>query len=226
MEQVEQVQSSQISNMHLENFLPSSYNYLIQEFSEKQMKPPYSVEQNGQRRFLLNSLLRHAQTLVHKKRIFLNQMLPTSINFYKVTPVQEWTITNIIKYYRKELNIQLELSKILDDIKKNLYNVADVKFGLDDTRRIKARELINTWKPELLFIPLGGTETIGLQWEPQLFVECGGLFAQTPIAKKASKTNRVRKKIGVVRVKQQLNAKNIKEFILFAFTITVDLIYK
>ncbi|CAG8540413.1 11062_t:CDS:2, partial [Dentiscutata heterogama] len=59
MEQVERVQSSQISNMFaqiikttqqnnnklskdLENFLPSNYNYLIQEFSEipisKQMK--------------------------------------------------------------------------------------------------------------------------------------------------------------------------------------------
>ncbi|CAG8759800.1 hypothetical protein RhiirA5_447600, partial [Rhizophagus irregularis] len=68
------------------------------------------------------------------------------MNFYKVTPVQEWTCTNIVEYYRKELNIQLELAKVLDDIKKNLSNVADVKFGFDETRRIKAQELINNWK--------------------------------------------------------------------------------
>jgi len=66
------------------------------------------------------------------------------MNFYKVTPVQEWTCTNLVDYYHK--NNILELSKILDDVKKNLQRVADLKSGFDVARRTKAQGIINSWK--------------------------------------------------------------------------------
>ncbi len=48
--------------------------------------------------------------------------------------------TNIVKFYHKE-NIQLELLKILDDLKKNLQKVAHVNSGFNITYRNKAQEL-------------------------------------------------------------------------------------
>ena len=68
----------------------------------------------------------------------------TTLNFYWITPVHEWTCANLVDYYRKE-NIY-ELSKIFDSVKKNLTKVADVEFGFDVTRRMKAQELLNNWK--------------------------------------------------------------------------------
>ena len=68
----------------------------------------------------------------------------TTLNFYWITPIHEWTCTNLVDYYRKD-NIY-ELSKILDSVKKNLTKVADVEFGFDVKRRMKAQELLNNWK--------------------------------------------------------------------------------
>ena len=68
----------------------------------------------------------------------------TSLNFYRITPVHEWTCANLVDYYHKE-NIY-KLSKILDCVKKNLTKVADVEFGFDVTRRMKAQKLLNNWE--------------------------------------------------------------------------------
>ncbi|CAG8611272.1 13479_t:CDS:2 [Funneliformis caledonium] len=69
----------------------------------------------------------------------------TAMNFYKVTPVKEWTCNNVMNYYCEELNI-LKKANILDDIKKNLQKVAKVNSGFDATCRIKVQELIDNWK--------------------------------------------------------------------------------
>ena len=44
------------------------------------------------------------------------------MDFYKSTPLEQWTCENIVEHYRKEK--QLELSRVLDSIKKDLKLVA------------------------------------------------------------------------------------------------------
>ncbi|RHZ82605.1 hypothetical protein Glove_108g37 [Diversispora epigaea] len=95
-------------------------------------------------------------------------------DFYAITPVHKWTCANLVDYYHKE-NI-FELSKVLDSVKKDLQKVADIEFGFDVKRRMKAQELLNHWK----------------DW--------------TAPMKKVRKPNKAYKKIRAVRVKQQLHA--------------------
>ncbi|CAG8623854.1 6436_t:CDS:2, partial [Diversispora eburnea] len=50
-----------------------------------------------------------------------------------------------MEYYHNELDM-LDKAKVLDSVKKNLQNVANVNSGFDLERRIKAQELIDNWK--------------------------------------------------------------------------------
>jgi hypothetical protein len=63
------------------------------------------------------------------------------MNFYKITPIKDWTSLNIVEYYRKEYG-QLELAKVLDDVKKNLKKVAKVNSDFDVACRVKRKKLL------------------------------------------------------------------------------------
>ncbi|CAG8542660.1 4959_t:CDS:2 [Ambispora leptoticha] len=54
-----------------------------------------------------------------------------------------------MEYYHNELDM-LDKAKVLDSVKKNLQNVANVNSGFDLERRIKAQELIDNWKIEVV----------------------------------------------------------------------------
>ncbi|CAG8650715.1 7208_t:CDS:2 [Funneliformis caledonium] len=157
------------------------------------------------------------------------------MNYYKNTPVEEWTRANIIDHYRGEKIITLQQrAKTLDTIKKDLQKVtADSEFDL--TRRNKAQTILNNWSV---------AETLSLQRIAQLLVEddskgvvSAKFFNKSPLWtdilvslyiirayeminsvfnknwSSAFKTNKRRlngneisNKIGIIRAKQQLRA--------------------
>ncbi|RHZ66598.1 hypothetical protein Glove_306g28 [Diversispora epigaea] len=67
------------------------------------------------------------------------------MNFYKSTPIEKWSSTNIVEYYRKE-NLQQTLPKILDSVKKDLIKVTSADSDFDVERRKKAQNIVDTWK--------------------------------------------------------------------------------
>ncbi|CAI2185681.1 9287_t:CDS:2 [Funneliformis geosporum] len=98
------------------------------------------------------------------------------MNFYKITPIKDWTCLNIVEYYNKEYG-KLELSKVLDDVKKNLCKITNVNSDFDVACRVKAQEIVETW-----------------QFDTSLSSEGAGTLSFTAVA------------LTLVMAKQQLNA--------------------
>ncbi|CAG8780795.1 6271_t:CDS:1, partial [Racocetra fulgida] len=65
--------------------------------------------------------------------------------FYYTNEAEDWNCSNIVEYYRVKSK-QKERKKILDYIKKDIQKVDDLVFEFDETRRRKAREILDNWK--------------------------------------------------------------------------------
>jgi hypothetical protein len=65
--------------------------------------------------------------------------------FYHVVKVEDWTCTNLVKYYRSKME-QKDWKKVLDWIKKDLIKVKNSDSEFDITQRKKAREILDKWK--------------------------------------------------------------------------------
>ena len=68
--------------------------------------------------------------------------------FYHVTAIEDWTCTNVMKYYRAKLENKAQ-KNVLDYIKKDLTRVAKSS-EFDITRQEKAQKIIDDWKVRLL----------------------------------------------------------------------------
>ena len=68
--------------------------------------------------------------------------------FYHVTAIEDWTCTNVMKYYRAKLENK-DQKTVLDNIKKDLIRVTKSS-AFDIARQEKAQKIIDDWKVRLL----------------------------------------------------------------------------
>jgi hypothetical protein len=76
------------------------------------------------------------------------------MSFYCSTPINDWTVDNILEYYRMESN-EKQIKKLLDYIKKDLQRVEESELGL--MKKEKARQILTNWKVFLLDIIIDKT---------------------------------------------------------------------
>ncbi|KAF0423605.1 hypothetical protein F8M41_006698 [Gigaspora margarita] len=65
--------------------------------------------------------------------------------FYHVTKIEDWTYTNMMNYYQEKTG-EKERKKLLHCINKDLEIVKDPDSQFDETRKIKAEEILHNWK--------------------------------------------------------------------------------
>ncbi|CAG8771597.1 11624_t:CDS:1, partial [Racocetra persica] len=76
-------------------------------------------------------------TSVSKKRLNLDS--------YNVIDIEDKTCNKLVELYRENLE-RKDWCYILENIKKDLKNVANSKSEFDEERRNKAQEIIDHWK--------------------------------------------------------------------------------
>ena len=74
---------------------------------------------------------------------------PTSMTFYHVNAVEDWTYVKVTEHYRAKMKENQR--KLLDSIKKDLQKVVRSVSEFDETRRHKAQEILDQWK--VLYVP-------------------------------------------------------------------------
>ncbi|CAI2182542.1 12681_t:CDS:2 [Funneliformis geosporum] len=68
------------------------------------------------------------------------------MDFYRDTAIEDCTCVNLVEHYHARSG-QKDLKKVMDYIKKDLQKVADFDSEFEVTRKGKAREILNDWKP-------------------------------------------------------------------------------
>jgi hypothetical protein len=89
--------------------------------------------------------------LASRLKIFRERLKPAHLDFYSDSIIDDWTCLNIVEFYRAKLK-QKDLKQALDQIKKDLEEVANSEFVFDVTRIKKAQEILDNWKVWFLVI--------------------------------------------------------------------------
>jgi hypothetical protein len=75
----------------------------------------------------------------------LRDQYSLSKDFYNETAIENWSCVKMVEYYRSNLE-QKDLKKVLDQIRKDLEEIANSDSEFDTTRKDKAQSILDDWK--------------------------------------------------------------------------------
>ncbi len=71
--------------------------------------------------------------------------ISTPKDFYNETAIENWSCVKVVEYYRSKLK-QKDSKKVLDQIRKDLEEIANSDSEFDTARKDKAQAILDDWK--------------------------------------------------------------------------------